>query len=307
MPVKIKALMSLQPSSPFGPLITAMVTPFTRDGAVDYARAEELTARLIEHGSTGLVVSGTTGESPTLTPEEKLELFRVVKRAAGSTAVIANTGDNETAFSIELTERAERCGVDGILMVVPYYNKPSQEGLYQHFKAIAGSTSLPCILYNVPARTSRNMTAQTTARLAEIRNIIGTKEASSDLTQIAYIRASTPDDFLIYSGNDGDTLLMQLIGGCGVISVVSHIAGREMRAMMEAFWNGDISRSRELHLKLLPVIDAIFPPSTPSPAPVKAALQLQGFDCGDLRLPLVECTQAEREAVRVAMQCAGLL
>jgi 4-hydroxy-tetrahydrodipicolinate synthase len=299
--------MTLQPESRFGSLVTAMVTPFTRDGAVDYARAEELTSRLIENGSTGLVVSGTTGESPTLEPKEKLELFRIVKRAAGSTPVIANTGDNETAFSVEMTRQAQSCGVDGILLVVPYYNKPSQEGLFQHFKAVAGATELPCLLYNVPARTSRNMSAQTTARLAEISNIAGTKEASSDLTQIGYVRASTPDDFLLYSGNDGDTLPMLTLGGCGVISVISHIAGKPMRAMMDAFWNGDIKTAREIHLKLLPVVDALFPPSTPSPAPVKAALQLQGFDCGGLRLPLVECTEAEREAVRVAMQNADLL
>jgi 4-hydroxy-tetrahydrodipicolinate synthase len=299
--------MSLQPESRFGSLITAMVTPFTRDGAVDYARAEELTSRLIENGSTGIVISGTTGESPTLEPKEKLELFRVVKRAAGNAAVIANSGDNETAFSIEMTRQAQACGVDGILLVVPYYNKPSQEGLYQHFKAIAGATDLPCLLYNVPARTSRNMSAQTTARLADVSNIVGTKVASSDLTQIGYVRASTPDDFLLYSGNDGDTLPMLTLGGCGVISVISHIAGKPMRAMMDAFWSGDIKTAREIHLKLLPVVDALFPPSTPSPAPVKAALQLQGFDCGGLRLPLVECTEAEREAVRIAMQNADLL
>jgi 4-hydroxy-tetrahydrodipicolinate synthase len=299
--------MSTQPASPFGALMTAMVTPFDARGNVDYARAEELAARLIENGSTGLVVSGTTGESPTLEPKEKLELFRVVKRAAGKASVVANTGDNETSFSVEMTKQASALGVDGILMVVPYYNKPSQEGLFRHFKAIAGATELPCLLYNVPARTSRNMSAQTTARLAEIKNIIGTKEASGDLSQVAHIRASTNDDFLIYSGNDGDTLPMLTLGACGVISVASHIAGNMMREMMEAFWQGETLSARELHLKLLPIIDALFPPSTPSPAPVKAALQLQGFDCGGLRLPLVECDEAERENVRVAMKVAGLL
>lgn len=299
--------MSLQPFSQFGPLVTAMVTPFTASGEVDYARAEELTARLIENGSTGLVVSGTTGESPTLSPTEKLELFRVVKKAAGNVSVIANTGDNETSFSVEMTKQAERVGVDGILMVVPYYNKPSQEGLYQHFKAIAATTELPCLLYNVPARTSRNMDAQTTVRLAEISNIIGTKEASGDLEQIGFIRANAPDAFQIYSGNDSDTLPMLTLGACGVISVLSHIAGNKLREMLEAFWAGDILRAQKLHLELLPVGAALFPPSAPNPTPVKAALQLQGFDCGGLRLPLVECTSAEREAVRGAMQTAGLL
>jgi len=299
--------MSNQPEAAFGPLVTAMVTPFHPDGAVNYARAEELTSHLISNGSSGLVVSGTTGESPTLSPTEKLELFRVVKRAAGSTPVIANTGDNETSFSIELTKQAARIGVDGILLVVPYYNRPSQEGLFQHFKAIAESVELPCILYNVPGRTARNMDAKTTARLAEIPNIIATKEASGDLTQIGYTRALTEDNFQIYSGNDGDTLPMLALGACGVISVISHIAGPQMREMMDAFWSGDFVRAREIHLKLLPVIDALFPPSTPSPAPVKAALQLQDFDCGGLRLPLVECNGCEKENVRSAMESAGLL
>ena len=299
--------MSTQPEASFGPLVTAMVTPFTSHGAVDYARAEELTAHLIENGSSGLVVSGTTGESPTLSPTEKLELFRVVKRAAGSTPVIANTGDNETAFSIELTKQAERIGVDGILLVVPYYNRPSQEGLFQHFKTIADSTELPCLLYNVPGRTARNMDAKTTARLSEIPNIIGTKEASGDFSQIGYTRALTPDNFQIYCGNDGDTLPLLTLGICGVISVISHIAGKPMREMMDAYWSGDVLKAREIHLRLLPVLDALFPPSTPSPVPVKAALQLQGFDCGGLRLPLVECTEAERENVRTAMENAGLL
>lgn len=299
--------MSLQPSSHFGPLVTAMVTPFTATGEVDYARAQELTARLIENGSTGLVVSGTTGESPTLSPAEKLELFRVVKKAAGNVPVIANTGDNETAFSVEMTRQAQKVGVDGILMVVPYYNKPSQEGLYQHFKAIAESTELPCLLYNVPARTSRNMDARTTARLAEIENIVGTKEASGDLEQIGFIRANTDASFEIYSGNDSDTLPMLTLGACGVISVLSHIAGKQLREMLDAYWCGNALRARELHLKLLPVGAALFPPTAPNPTPVKAALQLQGFDCGGVRLPLVECTVGEREAVRNAMETAGLL
>jgi len=293
--------------SPFGSLITAMVTPMRPDGAVDYQRAEELAARLIEHGSTGIVVSGTTGESPTLTPQEKLELFRCVKRAAGSTPVIANTGDNETAFSIEFSRQAEEAGVDALLLVVPYYNRPHQEGLYQHFKAIAAAVELPCVLYNVPARTARNMEAKTVARLAEISNIIGVKEAGGDMAQISYIRALTSDDFAIYSGNDGDTLPMLALGCCGVISVISHIAGQPMRQMMEAFWNGDLSTAIAIHLRLLPVCDAIFPPTAPSPIPIKAAMQLQGFDCGGLRLPLVEATDAERENLRRAMQTAGLL
>jgi 4-hydroxy-tetrahydrodipicolinate synthase len=294
-------------NSPFGPLLTAMVTPFRADGAVDYARAEELAVRLINDGSTGIVVSGTTGESPTLTPEEKKELFRCVKRAAGQVPVIANTGDNETAFSIEFSRQAEEVGVDGLLLVVPYYNRPNQEGLYQHFKAIAEAVKLPCVLYNVPGRTARNMEAKTVARLAEISNVVGVKEAGGDMAQVSYIRALTDNDFAIYSGNDGDTLPMLALGSCGVISVISHVAGKLMRQMMDAFWSGDLSTALALHLRLLPVCDALFPPTAPNPVAVKAGLQLQGFDCGGLRLPLVEVTATERENLRRAMQDADLL
>lgn len=287
--------------------MTAMVTPFTDTLAVDYTRVEELVARLLESGSQGLIVSGTTGESPTLTPSEKLELFRVVKATAGDAHIIANTGDNETAFSVELSKQAEQIGVDAILMVVPYYNKPSQEGLYQHFKTIADAVEIPCILYNVPSRTSKNLDASTIARLAEIPNFVGVKEASGDLFQVARTRASTPDEFMIYSGNDADTLPMLPLGCCGVISVISHIAGKQMQQMMEAFWKGDLDTARKIHLQLLPVIETLFPPTSPNPAPIKAALQLQGFDCGGLRLPLVEVDAKERQNVKTAMEVAGLL
>jgi 4-hydroxy-tetrahydrodipicolinate synthase len=295
------------PQSLFGPLVTAMVTPFTSDGAVDFARAQELAARLLQNGSTGLVVSGTTGESPTINKQEKLDLFRAVKEAAGNAPVIANTGSYDTAASVALTQAAEKIGVAGILGVVPYYSRPSQEGLYQHFKAMAGATSLPVMLYNLPGRTARNMEVGTTARLSEIENIVATKEASGDLAQIARTRIATGGDFQIYSGNDGDTLPMLTLGACGVVSVISHIAGNEMRQMMEAFWNGDTDTARDLHLRLMPVVDALFPATTSNPAPLKAALQSHGFDCGGLRLPLVDATEAERAAVEKAMRGAGLL
>ena len=295
------------PHAPFGPLITAMVTPFDSDGAVDYDRAQELAVRLLEHGSSGLVVTGTTGESPTLTPDEKLELYRVVKKAAGAAPVIANSGDNETAFSVEFSKQAQQTGVDALLLVVPYYSKPSQEGLYRHFKTIAEAVELPCLLYNVPGRTARNMSAATQARLSEIPNIVGTKEASGDLVQIAMLRAATPPDWAIYSGDDPAMLPMLPLGACGCISVLAHIAGREFRAMIDAFWAGEVDKARELHLRLLPVIAALFPPDTPSPAPVKAALELQGFGCGGLRLPLVECDEAERASLKKVMERAGLL
>jgi 4-hydroxy-tetrahydrodipicolinate synthase len=197
--------------------------------------------------------------------------------------------------------------VAGILGVVPYYSRPSQEGLYQHFKAMAQATSLPVMLYNLPGRTARNMEVATTARLSEIPNIVATKEASGDLAQIARTRIATGDDFQIYSGNDGDTLPMLTLGACGVVSVISHIAGKEMRQMMDAFWKGDTDTARDIHLRLMPVVDSLFPASTSNPAPLKAALQLHGFDCGGLRLPLVEATEAERSAVEKSMRGAGLL
>ena len=300
-------VMSTAPNAPFGPLLTAMVTPFHPDLTIDFERAEQLATYLLERGSSGLIVSGTTGESPTLTPEEKLELFRRVKAIAGDAPVIANTGDNETAFSIELSKQAAQTGVDGMLLVVPYYNKPSQEGLYRHFKIIAESVDLPVLLYNVPSRCARNMTAATHARLSQIPNIIGTKEASGDLIQIGHIRAQTPEDFAIYSGDDAAMLPMMPLGACGCISVISHIAGPQYRAMMEAFWQGDMKTARDLHLRLLPVIEALFPANGASPAPVKAALKLQGFDCGDLRLPLVESDQEEIEGLKAVMETAGLL
>lgn len=293
-------------SAPFGPLVTAMVTPFTPQGEVDYERTEALARRLVEQGSSALVVCGTTGESPTLTPDEKLQLFSVVRRAVPEVPVIANTGDNETAFSTELSKKAARLNIDGLLLVVPYYNRPNQEGLYQHFKTIAQAVELPCLLYNVPGRTARNLDAATVLRLAEIPNIIGIKEASGDMTQVSRIRAGTAPEFAIYSGADDDTLPMLPLGCCGCISVVSHVAGPLYRRMMEAFWCGEMAEARAAHLRLLPVIAALFPASSPSPTLVKAGLKLQGFDCGGLRLPLIEATAPEVEQLRQAFHQAGL-
>lgn len=299
--------MSNVPTAPFGPLLTAMVTPFDAAGAVDYGRAEEIATYLLENGSSGLIVTGTTGESPTLTPEEKLELYRRVKKVAPNVPIIANTGDNETAFSIEFSKQAVDTGVDALLLVVPYYNKPSQEGLYRHFSTIASAVELPCLLYNVPGRTGRNMSAATQARLSEVPNIVGTKEASGDLVQIAHIRANTPEDWAIYSGDDAATLPMLPLGCCGCISVLSHIAGKQFRAMIEAFWAGDMKQARDLHLRLLPVIEALFPADSPSPGPVKAAMALQGVPAGGLRLPLLEVEEEERLRLKKILDTAGLL
>ena len=284
-----------------------MATPFSPDGSVDFGRAQKLASHLLQQGSTGLVVCGTTGESATLSHDEKLQLFRAVQEAAAGAPIIANTGSYDTASSVKLSREAQQIGVAAILGVVPYYNRPSQEGLYQHFKAMAESVELPLVLYNLPGRTARNMEVSTTARLSQISNIIGTKEASGDLMQIARTRSATPDSFLLYSGNDGDTLPMLPLGACGVISVISHLAGKPMRQMMDAFWSGDIETAREIHLRLLPVIDALFPATSSSPSPLKAGLEMQGMSCGGLRLPLVEADESERENLRRAMETAGLL
>jgi len=270
-----------------GRLMTAMVTPFDKEGQVDYEQAKKLALALLDSGSEGLIVVGTTGESPTLVRDEELRLFKEIKSAVGDRgAVIAGTGSNSTAEAIAATRGAEQTGADGCLLVVPYYNKPTQEGLYQHFKAIAGSTSLPCILYNVPSRTITNLTSETTIRLSKIDNIIGIKEASGDLEQIARIVDGTDDDFLIWSGNDSDTLPMLTIGCYGVISVIAHLVGKQISEMIYDFLDGQTAEAAAIHIHLLPLIKAMFAVS--NPIPVKYALNHLGFNVGNTRLPLVE-------------------
>ncbi|QYY41525.1 4-hydroxy-tetrahydrodipicolinate synthase [Aneurinibacillus thermoaerophilus] len=281
-----------------GRLVTAMVTPFDAQLNVDKKKAEELVEHLIANGSTALVVGGTTGESPTLTGQEKVDLYRhVVEIVGGRIPVIAGTGSNNTAASIELTQKAVECGVDGIMLVVPYYNKPSQEGLYQHFKTIAQTTKLPVMLYNIPGRSVINMKAETTIRLAnDVENIIAIKEASDDLSQMAEIIERTADDFVLYTGDDKMTLPCMSIGGKGVVSVASHVIGKEMAEMIEAFVDGDIVKASQLHRQLLPVFEGLF--IAANPTPVKAALALKGIDVGGVRLPLVELTEEERDYVK---------
>jgi 4-hydroxy-tetrahydrodipicolinate synthase len=280
----------------FGRVLTAMVTPLDRDLAVDYGRAAALARRLVESGSDGLVVCGTTGESPTLSDDEKIRMFRAVREAVGDRAsVIAGTGTYDTAHSIHLTREAERAGCDGVLLVNPYYNKPSQEGLYRHFKAIAEATRLPVMLYNIQSRTSVNCEPATVARLAQVPNIVAIKEASGNLDQMSQIRRLTPPEFLMYSGDDSLTLPLLAVGGYGVVSVAAHVAGREIHDMIDAFTAGDVRRALALHLRLWPLFKVIF--ITTNPTPVKAALQLVGFDAGGLRLPLVEATPREREQI----------
>ena len=271
-----------------GRLITAMVTPFDKKGEVDYDQAKKLALALIKSGSEGLVLAGTTGESPTLLhKEEEIQLFQEVKKAVGNKgSIIANTGSNSTAEAVESTQDAEKIGVDACLLVVPYYNKPTQEGLYQHFKTIAESTKLPCILYNLPIRTITNMSAETTIRLSKIPNIIGIKEGSGDLIQVAKIIQGAKKGFLVWSGDDGDTLPMLSIGGHGVISVASHLAGKQMHDMIYSFVNGDTRKAAEIHMQLLPLFTSLFLVSNPQP--VKYALNKIGFNVGEPRLPLVE-------------------
>jgi 4-hydroxy-tetrahydrodipicolinate synthase len=277
----------------FGRLLTAMVTPFDKDLKVDRNKTEELVEHLISTGTTAIVVAGTTGESPTLTTQEKLDLFRhVVEIVNGRIPVIAGTGSNNTAVSIELTQKAEEIGVDGMMLVVPYYNKPSQEGLYQHFKSIASSTKLPIMLYNIPGRSVINMNVDTVARLAhDVENIVALKEANADLTQMAEIIDRTPDHFNLYTGDDKMTIPCLAVGGTGVVSVASHIIGNEMTEMIQLFVSGENEKAAALHRKLLPIFEGIF--ITSNPSPIKAALALKGLDVGGVRLPLVNCNEKE--------------
>jgi 4-hydroxy-tetrahydrodipicolinate synthase len=279
--------------SRFGRISTAMVTPFDSKGNIDFHKTTKLVQFLIENGTDSLVVAGTTGESPTLSTEEKLALFQhVVKTVNGKVPVIAGTGSNNTYASVELTKKAEEIGVDAVLIVAPYYNKPNQEGLYQHFNAIAESTSLPIMLYNVPGRTVTNIQPETVIRLSSIPNIVAIKEASGNLDAMAEIMANTNDDFELYSGDDGLTLPVLSIGGSGVVSVASHIIGKEMQEMIGAFLEGSLGTAEKYHQKLLPLMRGLF--DAPSPVPVKTALQLRGFGVGSVRLPLVPLTEQER-------------
>jgi 4-hydroxy-tetrahydrodipicolinate synthase len=290
----------------FGKVMTAMVTPFKPGLEVDYDRAGELAELLVKTGSDSIVVAGTTGESPTLSFKEKLDLFRAVVDAVGNDAkVVAGTGGNSTASSIELTRAAEEIGVHGIMLVVPYYNKPPQEGLITHFKAIANSTGLPIIVYNIPGRTGINMTPVTIETLSRVENIVGVKEASGNLEQVTDIRQRTPSSFKIYSGDDSLTLPIMAVGGEGIISVASHVAGKEIRQMIHAFQEGNVTMAAELNCKLFPLFKALF--VTTNPIPVKAALRLTGFDVGGVRPPLVEAGEREAAIVRKALADMGLI
>ncbi len=280
----------------FGKVATAMVTPFDHKGNIDFEKTTQLINYLISNGSDALVIAGTTGESPTLSTEEKLALFRhSVKVVDGRVPVIAGTGSNNTYASIELTKKAEEIGVDAIMIVAPYYNKPNQEGLYQHFKTIAESTELPVMLYNIPGRSVINMSVETIVRLAELPNVVALKDASGDLDAMTAIIAQTSDDFALYSGDDGLTLPVLAIGGTGIISVASHVIGNEMQEMVKLYESGNPKEAAKIHQRIVPVMKSLF--AAPSPTPVKTALQLKGLDVGSVRLPLVPLTEEERQTL----------
>ncbi|ENQ3078543.1 4-hydroxy-tetrahydrodipicolinate synthase [Bacillus cereus] len=285
----------------FGTIATAMVTPFDKNGNIDFAKTTKLVNYLIDNGTTSIVVGGTTGESPTLTSEEKVALYRhVVSVVDKRVPVIAGTGSNNTHASVELTKKAEEEGVDAIMLVAPYYNKPSQEGMYQHFKTIAESTKLPIMLYNVPGRSIVQISVDTVVRLSQIPNIVAIKDAGGDVLTMTEIIEKTDADFAVYSGDDGLTLPAMAIGAKGIVSVASHIIGNEMQDMIAAFQTGDMKTAQKLHQLLVRVTNALF--MAPSPTPVKTALQIVGLDVGSVRLPLLPLTEEERTQLLEVIQ-----
>lgn len=285
----------------FGKILTAMITPFDENGEINFDETTKLVNYLLENGTEGLVVAGTTGESPTLTTKEKIALFsHVVKIVDKRVPVIAGTGGNNTKSTIELTKEAENCGVDAIMLVAPYYNKPNQRGLYEHFKVVANETSLPVMLYNIPGRSVVKLTAETIIALSKIDNIVSVKEASGDLDQAAIIIENTNDDFSVYSGDDGLTLPMMAIGGDGIVSVASHVVGNEMQEMIKAYEEGNTNRAASIHRKLLPIMNGLF--EAPSPTPVKAALVFKGINPGGVRLPLVPLTEVENNNIKLLLE-----
>ncbi|MDD2421772.1 MAG: 4-hydroxy-tetrahydrodipicolinate synthase [Heliobacteriaceae bacterium] len=281
----------------FGRVITAMVTPFNEELAVDYQGAAELARYLAANGSDGIVVAGTTGESPTLSTAEKVKLFAAVVEAVGDrVAVIAGTGSNNTAASIALTREAEAVGVHGVLLVGPYYNKPPQPGYYEHFAAIARATSLPVMLYNIPGRTAANILPATVARLAAIDNIVAIKEAAGCLDQVSELVRILPPGFKVYSGDDSLTLPLLSVGGFGVVSVASHFVGQDLQAMIAHFLAGNVKEATAIHLRLYPLLKGLF--IVTNPIPVKAALNLRGLPAGGLRLPLLPAAEKEVASIR---------
>jgi 4-hydroxy-tetrahydrodipicolinate synthase len=285
----------------FGRLLTAMVTPFNAKGEVDYKQAAKLARALVASGSDGLVVSGTTGENPTLTMKERLLLYEAVVAAVGKQAfIVGGTSNNDTGESILITRDAEKTGIDACLLTVPYYNRPTQDGIYEHFKAIASKTKLPCIVYNVPSRTVTNMTAETTIKLSKIDNVAGVKEASADFVQIAKIIEGAPKDFIVYSGNDGDTFPLLALGGYGVIGVITHLVGKQYHKMIDLYLAGEVEKAAKLHRGFLPLVNAMF--LIGNPMPIKWALNYLGFNVGKPRLPLTVPDDKTRAAIEACLK-----
>ena len=291
----------------FGRLIPAMVTPFDENLELDLGRARQLANRLIEGGVDSLLVNATTGEAPTVFYPQKIELFKaIVDEVAGRVPVIAYTGDNCTADSVDFAQKVEKLGVDGMLLVVTYYNKPPQEGMYQHFKTIANAVDVPCLLYNIPGRCSVNMTAETTLRLAhDIDNIVGIKEASGNMEQIKRIIDEAPEGFCVYSGDDAVTLDIMKMGGVGVISTIGNVAPARMKEIIDLFVAGKVDEAQQANDRLLPLMEGLF--ATTNPILVKEALKLEGFPVGGVRLPLVNATPDQSEALAAIMRQVGVL
>jgi 4-hydroxy-tetrahydrodipicolinate synthase len=290
----------------FGSVVTAMVTPFRDDHAVDLDRAQELASWLVEHGSDAVVVAGSTGESPTLTHREKAELFRAVTEAIeGRGKVICGTGTYSTSETLELTQAAEDAGADGLLVVTPYYNKPPQRGLVAHFERVADATELPMILYNIPGRTATRIEHDTLLALATRPNIVAVKDSTGDFQAVSRLIAEVPEGFEVYSGDDWATFGYLCLGAVGVISVASHLVGPQIRQMIDLIETGDVAAARKRHEELSPLFNALF--VTSNPIPLKAALEMVGRGCGEPRLPLVPASADERARVRGALEDAGLL
>ncbi|NLW17392.1 MAG: 4-hydroxy-tetrahydrodipicolinate synthase [Firmicutes bacterium] len=290
----------------FGEILTAMVTPFDDNGHIDWAALDALVEHLLATGTDTLVVTGSTGEAATLSMAEKIQIYGYVVNKVGDRAkVIAGTGTNDTQETIELSQRAQKLGVHGLMLVVPYYNKPPQDALYAHFSAVAAACDLPILVYNVPGRTACNLLPATVLRLAEIENIFGIKEASGNLDQVSEIAAAAPDDFVIYSGDDSLTLPILAVGGHGVVSVASHVIGRQLKEMVQAYKRGYIKQAQQIHAAIFPVCKAMF--VTTNPVPLKAALNMIGINVGKPRLPLLPCPEQESFLIRQALVDFGLL
>jgi len=297
----------MKATAPFGRFLTAMITPFDQNKDLDLKRAQELAVRLVDKGNEGLIVCGTTGESPTIFYPQKIDLFKAVIEAVGDRVpLIANVGDNCTADSVEFATEVAKLGVDGIMAVIPYYNKPPQEGLYRHFRSIAEAVDIPLILYNIPSRCVINMEAETTLRLAhDVENIVAVKEASGKFDQIKKIVDEAPEGFVVYSGDDDATLALMELGGYGVISTMGNVAPERMKEIVTAMAEGDHTRALRAHLALQPLMKELF--ITANPIMVKEAMRIIGFDCGGLRLPLIEATPEQAVELEDVMRAVGVL